>query len=256
MNIYDFFSIKNQTFIPKTPNAALSGIKKGVLPKESFISLSLFLFSPFRTSAELNILTAHDEIQRINELERILSKKNIDLETEVLLFNTLDQLVEHYNPEIALFAAESINLIENKYNKRINELKEIITGKHTNKNIMEIIKLFYNYGYINKENSDVLVFYFEEALHYFDYLVQEKKLNVDLYVLKIRILNTLKRFEESREVLNTLSETDIPYWQEILLILEIEFEAKNFTIISNIVKSIDVEAIPLKYRSRIKLWKI
>lgn len=254
MNIYKYFLQKNGSFIPRTPNSALAGIKKGLLPIESFVSLSLFLYSPFGTPGKLKTLSDRQEHQRLQELERILSKKNINLETEVLLIYTLNKLVEHHNPEIALFAAESINSIENRYNKRIYELKESIKIKAKKEEVKDIIRLLYNYGYINRGKDDIQLFYYNESLSYFKYIENDKK-DITLYILKIRMLNNLKEYNLSREVVNNLNEDIVFKWERLLIVMEIEFEARNFDKIYTLVKDIDEKLIPIEFCERIKLWK-
>lgn len=256
MNIYDYFLKKNGSFIPKTPSAAIAGIKKGLLPKESFLSLSLFLYSPFGTPGKLKALTEHEELQRLNELERIISKKNLNLETEMLLIYTLDKLVEHKNPEIALFAAESINSIENRYNKRIYELKENISSIIRMSDIVEIIKLLFNYGYINRGKSDIQHFYYNEALNYYKLLTSQDNTDLKLQILKIKMLNQLNRFQDSRDLVNELKYNFIPEWHKVLLLMEIEFEARNFYIISDLVKDLDIDLVPIEFKERIEQWMV
>ncbi len=253
MDIYEYYSRKHKWFVPRTPNAALTGLKKGLLPKESFITKSMFLYSPFGTPGKLKNLSDKEEIQRLQELERILSKKDIDLETECLLIFTLDKLVEHSNPEIALFAAESINSIENRYNKKIYNLKKEITEHKTIKHVCDLILMCFNYGFINKEKMDVKEFYYSESLKLYQNF-NYNEFSLEFQILKIRLLNEKKEFKKSRKLIDSIK--DISNWHRLLLVLEIEFEARKFENISKIVKDIDLNNIPLQYRYMVEQWLI
>lgn len=255
MDVYSYFRLRDQWFIPRTPNVAITGIKKGLLPRESFISLSLFLFSPFGDPGKLKLLSEKEELQRLHELERILSKKTMDPDLEVMLIYTLNKLVEHKNPEIALFAAESINSIDNRYNKRIFELKTKINNNVDCNDISEIIKLLFNYGFINKGKEEIQKYYYHEALDFYS-LIDIESISLSLQLIKIKILNALERFLESRVVVSRLSSGMVPDWQILLLRMEIEFEARNFNEILKLVNSCDLENFPDEFIERINLWVI
>lgn len=255
MDIYNYFLNKEKWFPAKTPNSAITGIKKGVLPKESFISLSLFLYSPFETPGKLKILSEKEELQRIHELERILSKKKMDLETEVMLLYTLNKLVEHNNPEIALFAAESINSIENRYNKKIYNLKEISSNSLGYEELHDLITILYHYGYINAGKIDIQLYYFNEALKYFSRL-NKSSIDISLHIINIKILIELNEFNKARSALDNIHKKDIQEWQKVLLLLEIEFKTGNFSRISTIIKTAKLDNIPDKYKGLVDQWKL
>lgn len=254
MNIYNFFANKENLFAPKTPNSALKAVTTGALPKEYFIYISNFLYSPFETPGKLKTLSEEQEIKRLSELERILAKEELDLDVEVLLIYTLEKLGKHSNAEIALFAAESINSIENKYNKEIYNLKLLLEKNFDIEYIKKLILLYYQYGYINRSKEDIRSFYYNEALNYFNILDEVQYINKNLLVIKIKLLNQLKRFEESRNLLKEYKDI-LPVDFRLLLSIEIEYEDRNFDKIYNIVNSCNLNSFSDDIAKRISIWK-
>ncbi|MBN2618356.1 MAG: hypothetical protein JXR64_08620 [Spirochaetales bacterium] len=253
MNIYDFYLTQHRYFTPRTPNTALLSLKKGLIPKESLISISLFLNSPFGVGNKFYLLSETEEFERINELERILAKKDLDISTELILLTTLEKLVEHINPEIALYAAESLNSIENRYNKSIYTLSKVFEKNNSDQKVVtELIQTLYNYGFINMDKEEIKHYYFNKALIYFDYLLV---LNEDFLEIKIKIYNDLRRFDESRETLNSIDLKQYHKYKIILLRMETEFEAKNFQAITEIAKDCNYDEIPEGYREKICKWR-
>lgn len=255
MKIYDFFINKEKIFNPKTPNSALKAVKTGTLPKEYFIYISNFLYSPFETPGKLKTLSEEQEIKRLGELERILAKEKLDLDVEVLLIYTLEKLGKHNNPEIALFAAESINSIENRYNKEIYNIKLLLEKEFNIEYIKKLIILYYQYGYINSSKEDIRTFYYNEALNYFKILDREEYINKKLLVIKIKLLNYLKQFDDSRILLKEYKDI-LPIDFRFLLSIEIEYEDRNFDKIYKIVNSCNLNLFSDEIAKRLSIWKI
>lgn len=259
MNIYDFFCLQDRYFNPKTPNTALKGIVTGSIPKEFFIFISNFLHSPFETPGKLQVLSEKKELERLKELERILAKEELDLEIQLLMIYTLEKLGKHNNPEIALFAAESINSVESRYNKKIYELKEKIE-KDDEESVLDyykkIIVLYYQYGYINRSKEDIQDFYFREALNYFNYLDKNEYINKDLLIIRIKLLNKLKRFNESRGILREFQDI-LPIELKTLLAVEIEYEDRDFDGIQEIIgqyTSCHLNSKTQEISKRLSIW--
>lgn len=80
----------------------------------------------------------------IEAIERLLSRKDLDLEANMILIDIFEKLIFSADQEIALFAAESINIIETRYNSRIEQLKIILEEKDSIEVHAELGKLFLN----------------------------------------------------------------------------------------------------------------
>lgn len=251
MDIYSYYTEKDFKYKPKTPNSALLGISKGMLPKESYIALSLFSESPF-ISNRLNSENFEKQFQRIIDLERILAKPNKDLETEILLMNTLQEMVFSSNSEIALFASESINGIENSYNNKIYSLKTKIDENLNYELVGELIELVYRYGCINMNRVEIRDFYFDMLLSYFDkYRKAGLKFNNRISTLEIEVLIDIEKYTGALEVIKNL---DASEWDKLYYKVKIEFKKKNFKNIIHLLSSVDKKKIPYKYRESLSIW--
>lgn len=253
MKIYDFIRKRDSYYTPKTPNSAYVGVTVGDLPKEYYIYISNFLHSPFETPGKLTELSEEFEFNRLKELERLLAKNERDVELEVQLIDILESLSKHSNPEIALFAAESINTIENSYNKDIYERKQSLNREFSINCIKEIIKLNYQYGYINRRKQDIRRFYYKEALIFFEKLEEAGYINRELLIIKIILLNYFNEFDHSRKLLVEYSDV-LSYDLIVNLSCEIEYEDQNFKELEEIIKNIDRDKISPTLYSRLELW--
>lgn len=252
MDIKEFYLNRESYFNPRTPNAAIRGIKQGLLPKESYISSSLFLYSPFNTTRDDMILSDKEELQRIQELERILAKKELSIEMEIQLITTLDRLVDHKNSEIALFAAESINSLESRYNKIIYELKESITLEDLKIDRITLIKTLYKYGVINQEKTDIKEYYFHELLEIIDDRVKE---DIDIIRILISVLEDLKMFQEASELLKSIKSEILDQCELKKMEMSLAFSKGDFNSIFTIIERCESDELPEYCREELTFWK-
>lgn len=251
MNIKDFYLKGEQYFKPRTPNAAIRGIKKGLIPKESFIAISLFLYSPFSATENDIVLSDKEEIQRIQELERLLAKKNMSMEMEIQLISTLDKLVDHNNSEIALFAAESINSLENRYNKIIYKLKEQLEQYNLYDDRITLINTLYKYGVINQDKSDIKEFYFKELLGYIDDDIYKYQSIVDLL---FTVYKDLKLFDKADELLKTLGDKQYDPCEIKVMEISLCFAKGDFFQIFKILERSKDMDLPERCREELLTW--
>ncbi len=98
-------------FVPRTQAQALQGFTQGLLGPEYYI---------FRA---VNVHPVLEEPWDINEIDRLLAKPDLDQETAVLLMIVFERMVKVRDKELALFAAESINVLERRYIGKIQGLR-------------------------------------------------------------------------------------------------------------------------------------
>ena len=122
---------------PRTPRAALLAVESGLLPQEAYI---------YKANS---IKPLFEEPVDIPEIERILASENNDLTTNLLLIGILERLLVNNDSEIALFAAESINAIEGRYNDRIEGLKARYRHSADPSILRDIAHQFFEIGTIN-----------------------------------------------------------------------------------------------------------
>lgn len=135
-------------FQPKTPASALKGIQEGYLPPEAYV---------FKTGS---VQPLYEPPFDPDELERVLSRKDLDFATKLLLRKIFHQLSESPDPEITLFAAESVNLLEGRYMKSLEALQK---APETPSRFIQAAGLYYELALLNKEVPSLYRFYLEEA---------------------------------------------------------------------------------------------
>ena len=108
---FDYLRERNIKFKPKTPRAAINAFAARILPIHAFVNMGT------------SVKPLDEEPYDLDNIERVLARENLDLQTNLLLMRLFERMVRNEDTEIALFAAESMNLIENRYNKNIEALK-------------------------------------------------------------------------------------------------------------------------------------
>lgn len=208
---------KSQTlYNPKTPMAALKAIENGLLPSDAFVYKANSVHPLFEEPIDLSAI------------EQTLSRKDNDLSTNQLLVRILEQLLVNKDSEIALFAAESINAIENMYNERIENFKKSYQSDEEPKHLRSIATQFYELALINESRKAIRNFYLFESYSYMKRYGALARFARDDLVFTLRIMITLKALKLARGVI-VQAINRFPEDQElILLAAEIEYHRKNF----------------------------
>ncbi len=213
---FAYFKRAHQLYEPQTPMAALRAIEVGLLPDYAFI---------YKANS---VRPLSEEPIDITAIERILSRKDNDLSTNQLLVGILEKLLKSRDSEIALFAAESINAIENMYNERIEQSKSGYESGNDPSHLKKIAVQFYELALINESRRSIRNFYLLEAYSYMKRYGSEKRFGREDLVFVVRILIQLKTFELARNVivqgLNRFPDDS----RFILMAAEIEYYRKNY----------------------------
>ncbi len=216
---FDYFRLKERKFNPKTPASAIKAFEAEILPIEVFIYKAT------------SIKPLDEEPYDLPGIERILAKKDLDIKTNLLIMRILKKLIRNNEPEIALFAAESINLIENRYNKKIENLKKNLENNRNLNILFNISNLYYELSLLNSEATAIRNFYLREAYSY----IKEVKLNEDtkfkIYKIYINILCDLKLYDQAIHILNNSAGKEMKEnkYKYLLLEAEISFRKKDFS---------------------------
>ena len=132
----DFNYLKTMTegFIPKTPQTALKAIEEGKVPIEAFVHIAT------------SVKPILEKPYNMDEIERILGRGNLPVETYILLKRIFNELVKSPDQEVALAAAEGINEIENIFNSRIEKLKEKMEEEPNEASyVLELARTYYEF---------------------------------------------------------------------------------------------------------------
>ena len=214
MDDYAFFRDKKEHFVPITPVAALKAYESDFAPITAFINKS-------NSTKPLD-----EEPYDIDVIERLLSRENLGLQSNIMLFGIFEKLIFNPDQEIALFAAESINIIENRYNKKIQNLKDELKEEQNIDKISELGSLFYELAILNKKREAIKSFFLKEALVFYTKVEDGRELTDSELNVYIRLLLELKLNDEAAEKLENDARTN----GTLLLLLkaEVEFARKEY----------------------------
>ncbi|QEN07052.1 hypothetical protein EXM22_03275 [Oceanispirochaeta crateris] len=216
---YSYIHKLRALYIPKTPSAALQATIDKILPIEAFI---------YKSTALNPILK---KPYSLDEIEWLLSKKNRDLETNLILKTVLSEIARDEDKEVALFAAESLNALEKEYNNRLTQLKERIKEDNETKDRADAAEVYYQLAILNKDESTLSNFYMKEAYLMLGGLENEDIATDNNRLLLIRILMHLKLYDQAEQILPDHKESR-------LLKLEIAFQKKEMKKVRQILENI------------------
>lgn len=223
MDEYEIFRGREHLFNPKTPIAALKAYESGFIPISAFINKS-------NSTKPLD-----EEPFDIEAIERLLARENLGLKSNLMLMGIFEKLIFHRDQEIALFAAESINIIENRYNKKIQEIKEK-EGEPDSEDLSRLGILFYELAILNDKRAAIKDFYLKESLNQFTGLTAKRDLTDRELNFYIRLLIELRLTEEASELLKHNKYND----KKLILLLraETEFSLKEYKKVREICTSL------------------
>ncbi len=155
-NPFDFYRSveKSKKYIPVTQRGLRKAYTEGIIGIESFIEMATSL----RPLA--------DEAQDIDEIARLLSQQKLTANPNLHSVMILRNLIKDPNPEIALYAAEGLNTIENTFIEKIQRVKQKITDKKEKDYILYFILglLFIEFAKLLHGQKLIQLFYLKEAL--------------------------------------------------------------------------------------------
>jgi hypothetical protein len=99
----------------------------------------------------------------IDDLERVLAREDLDIETNIMLVRIFEKLVRRSDPEVALFAAESINLIESRYNRQIEQTREDIKETSDLEAHRRLARLYFDMARLYERAGSIRNFYLRES---------------------------------------------------------------------------------------------
>ncbi len=243
MESFDFFSRSGNIFQPKTPVAALKAYETGFNPLEMFIYKS--------GSAK----PLHEEPYDREALEWFLSREDLSLDANALLVGIFDRMIYSEDQELALFAAESINIIENRYNSKIEEIKKTTkNGKLPVASILTLGRLFYELATLNQNREAIKKFYFRESYRFFSKARGIQALDFKDLETVIRILLELELYDNALSLFKKESQSVDA--KRLYLKAEIAFRMGNYTEVSSICKQLAEDSTGLsdKQRAQISYW--
>lgn len=239
-----FAYLRNATkyFVPRTQATALKAVQDGLLPEEAFIHKAV------------NIRPIFEEPYDIMEIERLLARQDLDLDSALLLMRIFERLIKDPDKELALFAAESISTLELRYNRRIESLRKALSGGFRGETVRRLIRTLYELGMLNFARPVLKEFYLAEAHQTFLSHMDQYQSNDDDLELFIRILLELGLTREAENTLNVLliGKEDKPF--VLYLMAQVQFVKKNFTRVITILSILNDRKMLPESRASYEFW--
>jgi len=141
-------------FIPRTQAQALRGYAEGILNPEYYVYRAV------------NIHPIIEEPWDMNEMDRLLAKRDLDIDTASLLMTVFERMIKHKDKELALFAAESINALEQRYLTKVTALKKKLAEELAVDTLRKIISEYRTMARLFVTRPVLGPFYLSEARRY------------------------------------------------------------------------------------------
>ncbi|MBN2738271.1 MAG: hypothetical protein JXR70_14905 [Spirochaetales bacterium] len=229
MNKLDFFRQKNDGYNPVTPFAALKAFEEEVLGIEHFIYMS----------------TSNNPLDEMNfsyeTLDRLIARRNNPIEVNLILFEILEKLLKHRDPEIALYAAESINLIESYYSHDIEKIKK---HKILNANdCFSLARIYFELSLLNSKQKSIQDFFLKEAFYFLKEFVNFAKVNQEEIKLLVEILLSLRLSDKALSIIDIFEKESDPYF--LILKAKIYFIKGNIAKVASLLKELGLMNISI-----------
>jgi hypothetical protein len=236
---FDYFRGVADGYRPRTANAALRAAEAHLLPIEACVYLGT------------SVKPLDEEPINLNAIDQVLSRPQLDLDTNLLLMRVLSKLLRNPDAEVALFAAESINVIETRYTKRIETLKASLQKKTDDKVLRSLAQQYYELAQIHP--GSIRNFYLREAFGYIKTLNKLKRLGRQDVVLTVRILLALNLTDQAKRIIDQLAGDDLSY---LRLKMEVAFKRKDITGVQKLCDRLkpDWERLDEESRAFLSYW--
>ena len=111
MSGYEYVRAMRSLYNPRTPRAALVAAEAGILPAEAVV---------FKASS---VKSLFEEPYDLEELERVLAQRDLSFADAMMLAEIFTTMTRETDKERALFAAESLTSLENRWARRVQALR-------------------------------------------------------------------------------------------------------------------------------------
>jgi hypothetical protein len=230
MSEMNFFRSPQRSYNPITPHAALKAYEEGILPIEQFIYMST------------SVQPLDEKIVDIGAIERILARDDLELRENLFLVEVFESMVMSKDAEHAVFAAESINLIEARYNQKIESSKEQYEKSPDTATASRIAHLYFELGCINGKRKSIKAFYLREAVSYLRIYLNTNFFPREDVSLIVKILLDLDLFDVAKDFLTIIDPEQTDHHIAVFR-AEIEFAMHNYDSTIKIVKRFNPDAL-------------
>lgn len=139
-------------FVPRTQAQAFAALKRGLVEEAVCVWRSV------------NVRPILEEPWDLDEIERLLAREDLDESTILALVRIFDRLSRGVDKEAALFAAESLNALELRHERRVQRLRKALRTRHSAAATLELAEAYRALSLACRSRPVLSRFYLGEAL--------------------------------------------------------------------------------------------
>ncbi len=193
---FDFFrkpAVRDR-YLPKTQAGLRKAFSEGLVGIEYFLQMAT------------SLRPLSDEAQDVNEITRLFSQQKLASRPDAGSVRILRGMIKDPDPEIALYAAEGLNTIENTFINRIQRVRKRLEKPEGRRYIRNFLLgcLYLEFAGIMEGQELIRQFYLHEAERHIMDAHAEKPGNYRVETVRGGILLGLGRFDEAIDVLDAV----------------------------------------------------
>jgi hypothetical protein len=239
---FDYLLNPGDLFRPRTQATALKAVEEGVLPVEAFIHRAV------------NTRPVFEEPFDLMDLERLLARKDLDLDTTMSLMRNFEKMIKDPDKEVALFAAESINAIEVRYAHKIQLLRKAIAKDPLPGLTVRLARDLYELAVLSFARPVLKQFYLGEAYAAFRHVMDMPDPSDEDIELLIRIILEQGRPDLAETVLEAhlVRQGNPPFLRYLLA--QVLFIKRDYRKVAATLAGLDQPEVEPRIRLACRFW--
>jgi hypothetical protein len=153
MNGFDYVRTMRGRYRPRTPRAALIAAEEGILPIEAIVYKAA------------SVKPLFEEPYDPNELERVLAQGDLSFADAMLLSEIFAAMTRGSDKELALFAAESLTALENRWARKVDKLRAAHESGGDEDGAYGLARALYEEALIAGRSAPIRNYYLREAYY-------------------------------------------------------------------------------------------
>ena len=151
---YEYVRAMRSLYNPRTPKAALVAVEAGILPVEAVV---------YKASS---VKPLFEEPYDLDELERVLAQRDLSFGDAMMLAEIFVAMTLEADKERALFAAESLTSLENRWARKVEDLRPAyVAGDEDGEPAFLLARSLYEQAMIAGRSAPIRNYYLLEAYY-------------------------------------------------------------------------------------------
>lgn len=242
MSDFGYFRERRHAYRPATPAAALRAMSCGLADAEELVHQGT------------NVKPLIEQPFDIEALQRIGAREDLDLETNLLLRRIFDRMLADPDQERALFAAESINRLENRCTSAIEKLKKRLRAGPDPRISLALAEQYVALALMNEAAVSIRNFYLREAFGYVRDSLAEQKIDITVLDVAVQILVSLRMYPQAARVLTRAADPGDP--RVLFLRAKVAYHQGEYATVYSICAGLkgDYNRLGAELRAAIDQW--